>query len=81
MLVVGTEDELAEKGNLVSVLAFGLHLVGCCRTEVFQSLGILSPRKQDFINHDKQLASPVGIELAAEVLVGVEGRVVLKDCL
>ena len=30
------------------------------------------------VHHDEQLARPVGIELAAEILVGVERDIVLK---
>ena len=35
--------------------------------------------EQYLINHDKQFAGPIGIELTAEILVGVECYIVLKE--
>ena len=35
--------------------------------------------EQHFINHNKEFASPIGIELTAEILVGVECYIVLKE--
>ena len=78
MLVVGTQHEFGEERNLVTVFAFGFHLIGKCGAEVLQPLAILPAVEQHLIHHDKQLASPVGIELAAEILVGVESHIVLK---
>ena len=78
MLVVGAQHEFGEERNLVTVFAFGFHLIGKCGAEVLQPLAILPAVEQHLIHHDKQLASPVGIELAAEILVGVESHIVLK---
>lgn len=78
MLVVGTQHEFGEERNLITVFAFGFHLIGKCGAEVLQPLAILPAVEQHLIHHDKELASPVGIELAAEILVGVESHIVLK---
>ena len=78
MLVVGAQHEFGEERNLVTVFAFGFHLIGKCGAEVLQPFAILPAVEQHLIHHDKQLASPVGIELAAEILVGVESHIVLK---
>ena len=69
---------VSEERNLVTVFAFGFHLIGKCGAEVLQPLAILPAVEQHLIHHDKELASPVGIELAAEILVGVESHIVLK---
>ena len=79
MLVIGAKHELGEKAYLITVFSFGFHLVGKCSAEIFQPLTVLPTVKQYFVHHDKQLACPVGIELAAEVLVGVERNIVLED--
>ncbi len=79
ILVVGTQHELGEECYLVTVFAFGFHLVGECGAEVFQSLAVLPAAQQHLVHHDKEFPCPVGIELAAEILVGVECHVVLKQ--
>ena len=79
ILVVGAKHELGEERYLVSVFAFGFHLIGECGAEVLQPFAILPAVEQHLIHHDKQLASPIGIELASEVLVGVKGYIVLKE--
>ena len=78
MLVVGAKHELGEEAYLVTVFAFRLHLVGKRGTEVLQPFAVLTAVEQYLVHHDEQLARPVGVELAAEVLVGVERHVVLK---
>ena len=45
---------------------------------VLQSLAVLPTVEQHLVHHDKELASPIGIELASEILVGVECHVILK---
>ena len=79
MLVVGTQHELGEETYLVTVFAFRLHLVGKRGAEVLQPFAVFSAVEQHLVHHDKQLACPVGVELAAEVLVGVERHVVLEN--
>ena len=79
ILVVGTQHELGEEGYLVMVFAFGFHLVGECGAEVLQPLAVFPAVEQHLVHHDEQFARPVGIELAAEILVGVERDVVLKQ--
>ena len=78
MLVVGTQHELCEEAYLVTVFSFRLYLVGKRGTEILQTLAVLTAVEQYLVHHDEQLACPVGIELAAEVLVGVERHVVLE---
>ena len=79
ILVVGTQHELCEESYLVTVFAFGFHLVGESGAQVLQPLAVLPAVEQHLIHKDKQLPCPVGIELAAEILVGVERHVVLKQ--
>ena len=78
MLVVGAKHELCEEAYLVTVFPFRLHLVGKSGAEVLQPLAVLTAVEQYLVHHDKQLSRPVGIELAAEILVGVERHVVLE---
>ena len=78
MLVVGTQHELGEETYFVTVFAFGFHLIGQCSTEVLQPFTVLPAVEQYFIHHDEQFPCPIGIELAAEVLVGIESDIVLK---
>ena len=47
------------------------HLVGKCGTEVLQPFAVFPTVEQHLIHHDKELPCPVGIELAAEILVDV----------
>ena len=79
ILVVGAQHEFGEERNLVTVFAFGFYLVGKCGAEVFQPFAVLPAVEQHLIHHDEQFASPIGIELAAEVLVGVKSYIVLKE--
>ena len=79
ILVIGTQHELGEKADFVTVFAFGFHLVGKCGAEVLQPLAVLPAAQQHLVHHDKEFTCPVGIELAAEVLVGVECDIVLKQ--
>ncbi len=79
MFVVGAQHELGEEAYLVTVFAFGFHLVGKRGAQVLQPLAVLTAVEQHLVHHDEQLASPVGIELASEVLVGVECHIVLED--
>ena len=79
MLVVGTQHEFGEERNLVTVFAFGFHLIGKCGAEVLQPLAILPAVEQHLIHHDKELSSPIGVELTSEILVGVESDSVLKQ--
>ena len=79
MLVVGTQHELGEETYFVTVFAFGFHLIGQCSTEVLQPFTVLPAVEQYFIHHDEQFPCPIGIELAAEVLVGIERHIVFKD--
>ena len=79
MLVIGTKYELGEEAYLVTVFAFGFHLVGKRGAEIFQPLAVLPTVKQYLVHHDNQLACPVGIELATEIFIGVECHVVLED--
>ena len=69
---------VSEERNLITVFAFGFHLIGKCGAEVLQPLAILPAVEQHLIHHDKELTRPIGIELAAEILVGVESHIVLK---
>ena len=78
ILVVGAQHEFGEECNLVTVFAFGFHLVGKCGAEVLQPLAVLPAVEQYLVHHDEQFSCPVGIELAAEILVGVESHIVLK---
>lgn len=55
------------------------HLVREGGAEVLQPLGILPATEQHLVHDNQQLASPIGIELTAEVLVGVECHVVLEQ--
>ena len=79
ILVVRTQHEFGEECYLVTVLAFGFYFIGKCGAEVLLPLAVLPAVEQYLIHKYKQLACPVGIELAAEVLVGVESHIVLKQ--
>ena len=78
IFVVGTQHEFGEKGYLVTVFAFGFHFIGECGAEVLQPLAVFPAVQQHLVHHNEQFARPVGIELATEILVGVERDVVLK---
>ena len=41
ILVVGTQHEFGEERNLVTVFAFGFHLVGECGAQILQPLAVL----------------------------------------
>ena len=79
-LVVGAQDELREELNLVAVLLFGFDLVVESRTEVLQSFGVLTFVQHHLVNYNEKFCGPVFIELAAEIFVGVERDIILKDC-
>ena len=79
IFVVGTQYELGKERYLVTVFAFGFHLVGERGAEVLQPFTVLPTVEQHLVHHDKELASPIGIELAAEIFVGVECYIVLED--
>ena len=80
-LVVGAKHELGKELYFLTILALSLHLVGLGCGQVLQTLRILTAREKYLVNNDEQLTGPVSIELTAEVLVGVEGGILLKDCL
>lgn len=77
--VVGTENELGKEIDFLSVLTLCLHLVGLSRAEILQAFRILPATQQHFIHNDEQLASPVCIELAPEILIRIKSGIVLKD--
>ena len=79
ILVVGTQYELGKESYLVAVFAFGFHLVEECGAQVLQPLAVLPAAQKHLVHHDKKFPCPVGIELAAEILVGVESHVVLEQ--
>lgn len=79
IFVVGTQHELGKERYLITLFAFGFHLVGECRAKVLQPLAVLPAVEQYLIHHDKEFPCSVGIELAAEILVGVESHTVLKE--
>lgn len=79
ILVVGTQYEFSKETHLLTVAPFGFHLVVVRCTEILQTLGILALVEQHFINHDYEFAVPVVVELTAEVLVGVECDIRLKE--
>ena len=70
---------LAKKEISFLSLALGFHLVRECGAEVLQPLGILPAAEQYLVHDYEQFASPIGVELTAEVLVGVECHVVLEQ--
>ena len=78
-LVVGTKDELGEEFNLMSILLLGFDLVVECRAEILQTFGVLTFIQHHLIHDNKKLGSPVLVELAAEIFVGVERDIILKD--
>ena len=78
-LVIGTQDELRKELDLVAVLLFGFNLVVESRTEVLQSFGVLTFVQHHLIHYNEKFCGPVLIELAAEVFVGVERDIILKD--
>ena len=47
--------------------------------QVLQPFAVLTAVEQHFVHHDEQFAYPVGIELASEILVGVECHIVSED--
>ncbi len=73
--VVGTEQKLAEKRGLYTVFSLGFTFELKSGTQVFQSFAVLLFVKQHFFYADKQFVCPIGIELASEIFVGVEGHV------
>ena len=77
-LIVGAKHELGKELHFRPVFTFRLHFVSTCSTQILQSLGILTATEQHLIDKDEKLASPVCIKLASEILVGIEGYVVLK---
>lgn len=79
ILVVGAQHELGEETHLLAVAPFGLHLVVIGGAEVFQTLGVLALVEKHLVHYDYQLAVPIIVELATEVLVGVERDISLKE--
>ena len=63
----------------MSVLLFGFDLVVERRAEVLQTFGVLAFVQHHLIYNNQELGGPVLIELAAEVFVGVERDIILKD--
>mgnify|MGYP005882768367 CR=1 FL=1 len=61
---------------LYFVLTFRLNLIEACGAQVLDTLGVLALAEQSLVHADEQHARPVGIELAAEILIGVEGHIV-----
>jgi hypothetical protein len=80
-LIIGTEDEFGEEFDLLSIFSLCFHLVAQCRAEVLQAFGILPAIQKHLVNHYQQFACPIRVELAVEILVGVEGDVVLEHSL
>lgn len=63
----------------MAVLLFGFDLVVESRAEVLQPFGVLAFVQHHLIHNNQEFGSPVLIELAAEVFVGVERDIILKD--
>ena len=59
ILIVGTQHEFGEECNLVTVFAFGFHLVGERGAEILQPLAVFPAVEQHLVHEDKQLACPV----------------------
>lgn len=79
ILVVGAKHELGKETHLLAVAPFGFHLVVARCTEILQTFGVLALVEQHLVNHDYEFAVPVVVELTAEVLVGIEGYIRLKE--
>jgi hypothetical protein len=79
ILVVGAQHELGEETHLLAVASFCLHLVVVGGAEVLQTLGVLALVEQHLVNHYDEFAVPVVVELTAEVFVGVERDISLKE--
>ena len=77
-LVIGTHHKLGKEVDFVTVFTFRLSLVSLGCAQVLQPFRILTPGQQSLVNHHKQFTRPVGIEFAAEVLVGVERSIILE---
>src|SRR5690606_25334772 len=69
-LIVAAEDELAEELDLPLILALSLKLVDIGSAQVLDALGELFLVEKDFIYAYQQLVCPIGIELAAEAVIG-----------
>ncbi len=54
ILVIGTQHELGEEADFVTVFSFGFHLVGKCGAEVLQPFAVLPAAQQHFVHHDKK---------------------------
>ena len=79
ILIVGTKYKLGKEAHFLAVASFCLHLVVVGGTEILQSLGVLALVEQHLVNYDDEFAVPVVVELAAEILVGVERDVCLEQ--
>lgn len=77
--IVGTQQKFAEEGSFRPVFPFGFALELESGTQVLYPFGILLFVEQYFFDADKQLAGPIGIELAAEIFVGVECHIFPED--
>ena len=60
-------------------LDVALDIIGTLRICLLYTSAVLPAAQQYFVHHDKEFPRPVGIELAAEIHVGVECQVILKQ--
>ena len=80
-LIIGAENEFREELDLLSIFSLCFHLVAQCRAKVLQAFGVLPAIQQDLVYHNEKFAGPIRVELAVEILVGVESDVMLEHCL
>ena len=76
VLVVWTQYELGEEGYFRAVFPFGFHLVIESGAQILQPLAVFPAVEQHLVHDNEQLSGPVGIELAPEILIGVECHVI-----
>src|SRR5690606_7893871 len=79
-LIVGAEDDFAEKFNFV--LSFGFQFKGHGRAQVFDLFTVFLPvAVERFLYADNEFGSPITVESASDIRHGIKGHVMAEDAL
>jgi hypothetical protein len=81
IFIVAAKDELAKELDLPFILALGLQLIDIGRAQILDALGQLFLIEKHLVDADQELVRPIGVELAAETVIGEVGHVVVEHYL
>ena len=79
MISVYTDKNCTDESLLIENFALKANEATEIPVNIPAYVDVYKRQEQYLINHDKQFAGPIGIELTAEILVGVECYIVLKE--